>query len=62
MDLTVRLLAGCGALHALTAPKAAEIFVFGVVMAAVFRWSASLWAPIIAHSANDFTSFILFRV
>jgi hypothetical protein len=53
---------GWMALHALTAPKAAEIFVFGVVMAAVFRWSASLWAPIIAHSANDFTSFILFRV
>lgn len=50
------------ALHALSAPKAAEIFVFGAVMAAVFRWSASLWAPIVAHSANDFMSFILFRV
>lgn len=50
------------ALHALAAPKAASIFVFGVVMAAVFRWSASLWAPIIAHSANDFMSFILFHV
>jgi membrane protease YdiL (CAAX protease family) len=32
------------------------------VMAAAFRWSASLWAPIIAHSANDFLSSILFRV
>lgn len=49
-------------LHALTAPKAASIFVFGAVMAAVFRWSASLWAPIFAHSANDFISFILFHV
>jgi len=50
------------ALHALTAPKAFEIFIFGAVMAAVFRWSASLWAPIIAHSANDFMSFVLFHV
>jgi len=50
------------ALHALTAPKAVTIFVFGAVMAAAFRWSASLWAPIIAHSANDFLSSILFRV
>ena len=50
------------ALHALAAPKAAEIFVFGTVMAAVFRWSASLWAPIIAHSANDCMSFVLFHV
>jgi membrane protease YdiL (CAAX protease family) len=50
------------ALHALAAPKAAEIFIFGAVMATVFRWSASLWAPIIAHSANDFISFILFQV
>ena len=50
------------ALHALTAPRAAEIFIFGAVMAAVFRWSGSLWAPIIAHSANDFMSFILFHV
>jgi membrane protease YdiL (CAAX protease family) len=50
------------ALHALTAPKAAGIFVFGAVMATVFRWSASLWAPVIAHSTNDFMSFVLFRV
>ena len=49
-------------LHALTAPKAATIFIFGAAMAAVFRWSASLWAPIIIHSANDFMSFFLFRV
>ena len=50
------------ALHTLSAPKAVEIFIFGAVMAAVSRWSGSLWAPIITHSANDFISFILFRV
>jgi hypothetical protein len=50
------------ALHTLAAPHAAGIFILGAVMAAVFRWSASLWAPIIAHSANDCMSFVLFHV
>jgi membrane protease YdiL (CAAX protease family) len=50
------------ALHMLTADRVASIFVFGVVMAVAFRYSGSLWAPIIAHSANDFISFVLFHV
>jgi membrane protease YdiL (CAAX protease family) len=36
--------------------------VFGIVMALVFKYSRSLWAPVITHSANDFLSFVLFRL
>jgi CAAX protease family protein len=50
------------ALHLLTIDRAVSIFVFAVVMAIVFRYSRSLWAPIIAHSANDCMSFLLFHV
>ncbi|HZM96562.1 MAG TPA: CPBP family intramembrane glutamic endopeptidase [Vicinamibacterales bacterium] len=50
------------ALHMLTIDRAASIFIFAVVMAIVFRYSRSLWAPIIAHSANDCMSFLLFHV
>jgi uncharacterized protein len=55
-------LPGWMTLHMLTVERAASIFIFAVVMAAVFKYSGSLWAPIIAHSANDFISFVLFRV
>lgn len=55
-------LPGWIALHTLHIATSATIFVFGVVMAAVFRWSDSLWAPIASHSANDFLSFVLFRL
>jgi CAAX protease family protein len=48
------------ALHMLRADAAATIFVFGVVMAIVFRYSQSLWAPIITHSTNDCLSFVIF--
>lgn len=50
------------ALQVLTVDRAASIFIFAVVMAVVFRYSGSLWAPIIAHSANNFLSFMIFRV
>ena len=52
---------GWVALHMLTIDRAASIFIFAVVMAIVFRYSRSLWAPIIAHSANDCMSFLLFH-
>lgn len=55
-------LPGWMALHALRADAAATIFIFGVVMAMVFKWSSSLWAPILSHSANDFLSFVIFRL
>jgi hypothetical protein len=32
----------------------ATIFIFGVVMATIFKYSDSLWAPIVTRSANDF--------
>jgi CAAX protease family protein len=48
------------ALHQLSLDRAATIFVFGVIMSAVFKYSRSLWAPIVAHSANDCLSFVLF--
>jgi membrane protease YdiL (CAAX protease family) len=50
------------ALHQLRADTAVTIFVFGFIMAVVFRYSTSLWAPIITHSTNDFMSFVLFRL
>jgi len=53
---------GWMALHTLRAGTAVTIFIFGFVMAAVFRWSGSLWAPIVTHSANDFLSYVVFRL
>lgn len=51
---------GWMALHMLRADTAVTIFIFGVVMAIVFRYSQSLWAPIITHSTNDCLSFVIF--
>ena len=53
-------LPGWIALHQLSVDRAATIFVFAVIMAAIFKYSGSLWAPIVAHSANDCLSFVLF--
>ena len=50
------------ALRVLRADVAVTIFVFAIVMSLAFRYSKSLWAPIIAHSANDFLSFVIFRL
>jgi membrane protease YdiL (CAAX protease family) len=49
-------------LHLLKAESAISVFIFGAVMAIVFRYGKSLWGPIIAHSLNDFIAFIVFRV
>jgi|SRR5262245_22555221 len=53
-------LPGWMALHTLRPDTAATIFVFGVVMAVVFKYADSLWGPIVTHSTNDFISFVLF--
>jgi membrane protease YdiL (CAAX protease family) len=53
-------LPGWIALHMLKAGAVVSIFVFGVVMAIAFKYSKSLWAPIITHSANDCLSFVIF--
>jgi len=50
------------ALHQLRVDRAVTIFIFGVVMSAIVIYSRSLWASIIAHSANDFLSFVIFRI
>ena len=55
-------LPGWTALHMLRADTAATVFIFGFLMAIVFNYSDSLWAPIVTHSANDFLSFVLFRL
>ena len=53
-------LPGWIALHQLSTDRVVTIFVFGLVMGVVFKYSGSLWAAIVAHSANDFLSFVLF--
>ena len=52
---------GWTALHVWKAETTVFVFVFGVVMAIVFRYSKSLWAPIVTHSTNDFISVVLFH-
>ncbi len=39
----------------------ASIFVFGMILAIIFRYSKSLWAPIVSHSLNDFVSAVLYH-
>ena len=53
-------LPGWFALHTFSARAATTIIVFGFVMGVVVKWSNSLWAAIVAHSANDFMSFVVF--
>jgi uncharacterized protein len=55
-------LPGWMALHTLHLGNAVTIFIFGFVMGTVFKWSDSLWAPIATHSANDFLSYVIFRL
>lgn len=53
-------LPGWFALHTFSARAAMTVTVFGFVMGLVVRWSNSLWAAIVAHSANDFMSVVVF--
>jgi CAAX protease family protein len=55
-------LPGWLALHTLNASAAVTITVFGFVMGLAVKWSDSLWAAVVAHSANDFMSFVVFRL
>ena len=54
-------LPGWFSLHLLSAGTILSVFVFGFVMALVFRFTRSLWAPIITHSTNDFIALVLFH-
>ena len=54
---------GVSAAHRhLNVGRAASIFIFAVVMSLIVTYSRSLWASIIAHSANDCLSFVIFGV
>lgn len=49
-------------LHLFKAEVAVFIFVFGLLMAVLLRYSRSLWAPIISHSLNDFFTAVVFHL
>lgn len=55
-------LPGWISLHLLKAESVISVFIFGVVLAIIFRYGKSLWGPIITHSLNDFIAFIIFRL
>jgi CAAX protease family protein len=55
-------LPGWFALHMLRAESVIFVFCFGVLMTVIFKYSRSLWAPIVAHSLNDFLSAIIFHL
>jgi membrane protease YdiL (CAAX protease family) len=55
-------LPGWIALHTLNGPAVLTIAAFGFVMGLAVKWSDSLWSAIVAHSANDFLSFVVFRL
>jgi uncharacterized protein len=55
-------LPGWISLHLLRADSVISVFIFGVVMAIVFKYGKSLWGPIIAHSLNDFLSSVIFHL
>ena len=54
-------LPGWIALGTLRADMAATVLITGAVLAMAFKYAGSLWAPIVAHSANNFLSFVIFR-
>jgi uncharacterized protein len=49
-------------LHLFNVRVAIFIFVFGLLMAILLRYSRSLWAPIVSHSLNDFFTAVVFRL
>jgi membrane protease YdiL (CAAX protease family) len=54
-------LPGWISLHLFTVPILIFVFGFGVLMAILFVYTKSLWAPIVSHSLNDFLSAVLFH-
>lgn len=54
-------LPGWISLHLFTLHSLIFVFVFGVLMALLFLYTKSLWAPIVSHSLNDFISAVLFH-
>jgi membrane protease YdiL (CAAX protease family) len=54
-------LPGWLSLHLFKTQTAIFVFVFGVLMTFLLRYSRSLWAPIVSHSLNDFFAAVVFR-
>jgi CAAX protease family protein len=54
-------LPGWVSLHMLTLGNMTSVFVLGMLFAAIFRISGSLWSSIVAHSLNDFMTFVVFH-
>jgi uncharacterized protein len=48
-------------LHLMTVQTVVSVFIFGFIMALLLKYSRSLWAPVVAHSLNDFLAFVIFR-
>jgi hypothetical protein len=55
-------LPGWISLHLFKVEGVIFVFIFGVVMAIIFRYGKTLWGPIITHSTNDFLAFLIFRI
>ena len=55
-------LPGWISLHLFRVGNVITVFVFGVVMAIVFKYGKTLWGPIIAHSSNDFLAVVIFHL
>jgi uncharacterized protein len=53
---------GWAMIGTLTARNVVSIFLIGSVLAIVVRYAKSLWAPIVAHSMNDFMSYVVFHI
>jgi membrane protease YdiL (CAAX protease family) len=53
-------LPGWIALHTFNPGAAVSVFILGAVLAMAVKYSDSLWAAIITHSANDCVSFVIF--
>jgi membrane protease YdiL (CAAX protease family) len=47
-------------LNTLRPENAITIFIIGVVLAVIFKYSGSLWSAIIAHTSNNFIAGVLF--
>ena len=57
--LTIHL-PGWIVLHAFNAAAAVSVFILGIIFAVAVKYSGSLWSSILAHSANDCLSFVIF--
>ena len=49
-------------LDTLTWSNVISIFVLGIIFAAIFYYSKTLWSSIITHSLNDFLSSLIFHI